>query len=105
MLAEVFVGGRPQTDANSHPLQCAFLPDPDVTHDQDAKKDQHFEQPKKAKGFELYSPWEKENGLHVEDHKQDGNNIVANRITASSPVDWINTALVGQKLLTVRIAW
>ena len=88
----------------SHPLQCALLPDPDVTHDQDAEEDEHLEQSEQAKCLELHGPGKEENRLHIENHEQDGNNIVTNGVAASRPVDRINAAFVGQKFLAMRIA-
>src|SRR5579864_7716216 len=88
----------------SHPLQCALLPDPDVTDDQDAEEDEHLEQSEQAKCLELHGPGKEENRLHIEDHKQDGNNIVANGVAASRAVDRINAAFVGQELFAMRIA-
>src|ERR1700758_1567089 len=48
-----------------HPLQRAFLPHPDVAHNQDGQKDQHLDQAKQAEGLELHRPGEKKNRLHV----------------------------------------
>jgi hypothetical protein len=56
-------------EANSHPFQSAFFPDPDVAHDQDGEEDQHLNQSKHAERLELHRPGKQEDGLHIEDHE------------------------------------
>src|ERR1700684_4441191 len=55
-----------------HPLQRALLPNPDVSHDQDAEENHHLQQPEQAEQLELHRPGKQEDGLYVEDHEQDG---------------------------------
>src|SRR6478672_11914501 len=86
-----------------HPLQSALLPDPDVTHDQDEEKDQHFQQSEHAEGLEFHRPGEQEDGLHVEDHEQDGDNVKTNGITSPGIVYGVDAALVRHQLSLVRI--
>src|SRR5579864_35844 len=87
----------------SHPLQRTFLPDPDIANDQDAEEDQHLEQAEQAEGLELHRPRKKEDGLHIEDHKQDGDNVIADGVASTRTVDRIDAAFVGQQLLSMGI--
>ena len=86
-----------------HPFQGAFFPDPDVTHDQNGKEDQHLNQSKHASRLELHRPGEQEDGLHIEHHEQDGDNIVTDGVTASRVIDGIDAALVRHQLFFARI--
>jgi hypothetical protein len=87
----------------SDPLQRAFLPNPDVSHDQDAQEDQHLKQAEQAERLELDRPREKKDGLDVEDHEQDGDNVITDRVAPTSTVDRVNPALVRHELGAVGI--
>jgi len=87
----------------SDPLQRAFLPDPNVAHDQDAKEDQHLEQTEQAERLELNRPREEKNGLNVEDHEQDGDDVIANGVAPASAIDRIDSAFVRHQLRAVGI--
>src|SRR5579863_4941039 len=86
-----------------HPLQCSFSPDPDVPDDQDAEEDEHLNQPECSQRLELHRPRKQKDGLNIENHEQDGNNIVADGVTSSGAVDGIDAALVGHQFRPVRI--
>src|SRR5581483_6030008 len=77
-----------------HPFQSAFFIYPDVSDNQDGKKHNHLDQPEKAQHFELNRPREEENGFYVEDHKQDGDDVVAHRVAAARFHLRINAAFI-----------
>jgi len=77
------------------PIQSAPLPNPNVSQDQDAQKNQHLHQPEQAEDPELNRPGKQEDGLHVEDDEQDGDDVEANRVTAPGIRFRVDAALVG----------
>src|SRR5579862_9696701 len=79
------------------PFQGALFPDPDISHDQDQQEDQHFDQAEYAQRFELNRPGEEENGLHVEDHEKDGDDVIAHGVASAGGVYRIDAALVGHQ--------
>src|SRR5579863_565055 len=86
-----------------HPLQRTFAPDPDVANDQNDQEDQHLDQAEHAQRLELDRPGKKKDGLDVEDHKQNRNDVVAHRIASAGAVYWIDAALIGHELGLARI--
>src|SRR5271165_4686751 len=86
-----------------YPLQGALFPDPDVSHDQDAEKDQHLQQPKQAQQLELHRPGEEEDRLHVEYDKQLAEDIEANRVAAAPTENRREAALGGHQLGFERV--
>src|SRR5437879_10472358 len=86
-----------------HPLQRALFPNPDVTDDQDHEENQNLNQPEHAKRLELHSPGKKENRLHVEDNKKNGNDVKQDRVAPASRIDRIDAAFVGHQLRLARI--
>src|SRR5213079_3700348 len=83
--------------------QRALLPNPDVTDDQDHEENQNLNQPEHAKRLELHSPGKKENRLHVEDNKKNGNDVKPDRVASASGIDRIDAAFVGHQLRLARI--
>src|SRR5664280_2520292 len=86
-----------------NPFQRALLPYPDVSHDQDAEKDQHLQQTEQTQQLELHGPGKQEDGLHVEDHKQNGDNIKTDRVAATRAVEGRDAAFVGHQLGFERV--
>src|ERR1700687_6218220 len=89
--------GGTSAPTQSDPLQGAFLPDPDVAHDQDEQENEHFDQSECAERLELHCPWEKEDSFYVEYDKEDGDDVITNSVAPAGAVDRINTALVGHQ--------
>src|ERR1019366_362806 len=81
-----------------HPLQRVLLPDPDVSHNQDAEKNQHLQQAKQTQQLELYRPGKQEDGLHVEDHEQNGHDVETDGVAATRAIEGRNPTLVGHQL-------
>src|SRR6266436_5624632 len=81
----------------SDPLQGAFSPYPDEAYDQDEQENHHLQESKSTQRLELHRPREQEDGLHVEDYEQDGDNVVANGVTSAGAVYRIDAALVGHQ--------
>src|SRR5438552_17059072 len=86
-----------------HPLQRALFPNPDVTDDQDHEENQHLNQPEHAERLEFHRPGKKENRLHVEDHKKNGDNVKPDRVAPASGIDRIDAAFVGHQLRLARV--
>src|SRR5580765_3009524 len=84
--------------ALSHPFQCAFFPNPDISNDQDRQEDQHLQQSKKAKSFELHSPGKQKDRFHIKDHEQDRDDVVADGVAPAGVVNGVDATLVGHKL-------
>src|SRR5438270_698786 len=77
-----------------NPFQRALLPYPDVAHDQDSEKSQHLQKAECAQLFELHSPGEEEDRLHIENYEQDRNNVEAHCVAFASVIHWINATLI-----------
>src|SRR5580700_2848913 len=86
-----------------HPLQSAFTPNPDVADDKDAEENEHLNQSEGAERFELHRPGEQKNGFHIEDHEEDGNNVIADGVTATGAIDGIDAAFVGHQFGAIGI--
>src|SRR5256885_8476002 len=101
-----WAGGAPAPTcefASLHPLQRALFPNPDVTDDQDHEENQNLNQPEHAERFGLHCPGKKENCLHVEDHKKNGDDVKPDRVASTSGIDRIDAAFVGHQLRLARI--
>jgi len=72
---DLFLAGRaarataPTHAESLNPLQCALLPYPDVTDDENQQEDQHFGQAKGAQCLEFHCPGKQEDGFHIENNK------------------------------------
>src|SRR5882762_492823 len=88
----------PTSNRRLDPLQRTFSPDPDEPDDQDEQENQHLHQSKKTQSLELHCPGEEEDSLHVEDDKQDSNDVITDGIASTRAVDRVDAALVGHQL-------
>src|SRR5262249_8142298 len=81
--------------ANSalHPLQRAFFPHPDVANNQNRQEDKHFDQAEEAEELEADGPREQEDRFHVEDHEQDGDDVITDGVASAGAVDGVDAAL------------
>src|SRR5262249_51649650 len=88
-----------------NPLERALLPGPYVTHHQDQQEDEHFGYAEPAEGAVFDRPRKQEDRFHVEDHKQDGDDVEAYGIPAARIGSRLDAALVGFKLGLERSRW
>ena len=65
---------------NLDPVESSPLPDPDVPQDEDSQEDTHLHQAEQAQYPKLNRPGKKEDGLDIKNDKQDGDNVVADRV-------------------------
>src|SRR3954462_6383752 len=76
------------------PVQRTLLNNPNVSDDQNAEKYQHFRQTKQSE-LPIYDrPGKQEDGLDIENHEQNGDDVVANRITLPRIGIRIDAALI-----------
>src|SRR5262245_28026409 len=73
----------PAGKACLYPLESTFLVRPDVTYRQYDQKDSDFGHAKPMHLAIPDGPGEQEDGLHVEDHEQDGNDIKPDCVAAA----------------------
>src|SRR5216683_2627350 len=81
-----------------NPFQRALLPYPDIADDQNREEDHHFNQAEQAESLEPYRPGKKKDRLHIEDHEEDRDDVVADGVPSACVVDGVNAALVGHEL-------
>src|SRR5581483_8529454 len=86
-----------------HPLQRALFPYPDVPDDQDRQEHHHLHEAEPGQRLELHRPGEQEDGFHVEDDEQDGDNVEAHRVAPARAVHRINAAFVRHELRLERV--
>src|SRR5262245_14406319 len=65
----------------SRPIQGALLNNPNISHDQNTKKYEHFGEPEQREFPVNNGPGKKEDGFNVEDDEQDGDNVITDRVT------------------------
>src|SRR6267142_6702825 len=86
------------------PVEGAFLDNPDVSNNQNTKKHQHLDESKYRQLLVKDSPREKENGLDIEDYKQNSDHVITDRISLPRIGIGIDAAFVGRQLpLTARL--
>src|SRR6202007_3049860 len=66
--------------------------------DQDDEEDEYLHKTKEAEGLELDRPGKQKNGLHIEHHEQDRDDVIADGIASASIVDRIDSPFVRQEL-------
>src|SRR6266849_5306752 len=62
---------------NSDPFEGALLVGPDIAHNQDRQEDHHFRHAEPSQRLVPYGPREQKYGFHIEDDKQDGDDVEA----------------------------
>ena len=90
--------GKPLSERVSDPLQCTLFVRPNIADHQDPQKHCHFRHTEPAERPVAHRPWVKENGLHVEDYEQDGDDVEADRVAAPRIRRRLDAALVGFEL-------
>src|SRR3990170_1244459 len=78
-----------------NPFESAFFVYPNVGDNQNGKKNTHLNQPKHSQRAELDRPGKQENCLHVEDHKQNGDNVETHRVASAGIRFRFDAAFVG----------
>src|SRR5208283_4802557 len=63
-----------------NPIECAAVPEPDVTHDQNPQEHQHLDEAIQPQNLKLHGPGIQEHRFNVKDYKEDGDNIEAHRV-------------------------
>ena len=86
----------------SFPVQGAFFPLVDKTHDQNGQKNHHGHKARHAHFFEGHSPWEQEGNFRIEQDEQDGHQVVAHIELHSRVFKSFEAAFVGGVFFRVR---
>src|ERR1039457_4004509 len=89
---------RAGNGAPSYPLQSPFLVSPDVPDNQDGQEYRHLRHPKPTQGPVPDRPRKQEDGFHVEDHKQNGNDVKPYRVAPARVRSGLDAAFVRLQL-------
>src|SRR5690242_8709426 len=68
---------------SSHPFQRALFPRPDIPHDQDRQEHNYLGDAEPAQRAVLHCPGKQEDGFHIEDHEQNGDDVEAHGVAAA----------------------
>src|SRR3970040_779269 len=80
------------------PPQDSLADGVDQPEDEYGDKDEHLDQTERPQLVEDYGPGEDEHRLHVEDHKEQSVDVVADIALAPTGPDRIYAALIGEQL-------
>src|ERR1700682_2492852 len=84
------------------PVERAFFPEIDVSHEQDRYIKQHFEKAEPAQLAKNVRPWIKKDCLDVKKNKDHCNQIELHGKRRARVTRWIHTAFVGLLLFAAR---
>src|SRR5438105_2868510 len=89
-------GRSPQP--HSSPVERALLNNPNISNDQNTEEHQHFDKSEEGELLENDGPRKKKNRLHIEDHEQDRDNVIADRVALARIGFRIHAAFVRGEL-------
>src|SRR5437763_15083289 len=91
---------RPIT--SSDPTEDALTPGVEESEGEDHDEDEHLDEAEHVVDLEPSGPWKDEDGLHVEQHEQHGEDVVADLALGPPEADGIDARLVVEVLRGLR---